>query len=100
LKTFSNDIFIKSMSIPVCENELNNFIGEAAQYAVTLLFSVSSLSAIYRLFIDERDSINQDEIGADELFEAFTYLQDQLKFKDVSKSVKFDYTKRPLTIIG
>jgi hypothetical protein len=68
-----------------------NFLAEAVEYAVKLLFSISSLSAIHRLFIDERGVINQDEIDADDLFDAFSFLKDQLKFKEKSKSLLFRY---------
>ena len=61
---------------------------------------MSSLSAIHRLFIDESDVINQDEIDADDLYEAFTYLKDQLTFNDISESVMFDYWKKSFVKIG
>ena len=70
------------------------FLAAAVKYAVNLLFSKPSLTAIHRLFIDESDVINRDEIDPDDLYEAFTYLKDQLKFNDISKSVVFDYTEK------
>lgn len=72
------------------------FLVEALKHAIRLLFSVSSLSAIYRLFIDEHKRMSITEIGPDKLYEAFTYLMDQLC--QVSQSVNIKDFDAPLTL--
>ena len=51
---------------------------------------MQSLSTIYRLFIDESDIMRkEEELKADDLYDAFTYLMEQLN--DISKKVTFQY---------
>lgn len=74
--------------------KLIQFLVEALKHAIRLLFSVSSLSAIYRLFIDEQKSMSITEIGPDKLYEAYTYLMEQLDQVSQSVNVK-DFDNRP-----
>lgn len=70
-------------------NEEQNFVASAVKYAVMLLFSSSSLKAIWKIFIDESNEITDTQIGPDDFYEAFLFLVKQLTFSDIKEKVRF-----------
>ena len=49
---------------------------------------------IYRLFIDENDELNKDELEADELYDAYQFLMDKLTLELNYHHVFFRYENR------